>query len=339
MKRRTALLVATILFAPAFGTSQQVSLKPVKKIGIGWSPEKWGWMSFVAFNQDGTMVASDRAEITSSRRPDSNNTSVQLDLWSFPDGRLIRTLPAQPVALSSDWKYYASPRDVVEMSTKKHVVSADEDVYPTFAFSPGSRYVAESIPGRSLVNPHIRIIELANGKRVSTFGKRQPFSIAMSPDGSTLASGYWNVVTLWNMFTGERLAVLEGFDRYILSLAFSPDGKLLAAGNDLGELQLWDIPNHKRIWSLKFDGLNVSQPAFGPDGKLMAIGIYGTGTVWLIDVLKGKVLDHRQVSGLGCGSVAFSPDGRYLITPSTGGLVKWPYDTGGTIRVFEVSSH
>jgi len=48
------------------------------------------------------------------------------------------------------------------------------------------------------------------------------------------------------------------------------------------------------------------------------------------------VLDHKKISDLGCGSVAFSPDGRYLITPSTGGLIKWPYDRGGTIRVFKV---
>lgn len=69
----------------------------------------------------------------------------------------------------------------------------------------------------------------------------------------------------------------------------------------------------------------------------MAVGVYGTGTAWLIDVGSGKIIDRQKVSDIGCGSVAFSPDGRYLITPSTGGLIKWPYDNGGTIRVFSVS--
>jgi hypothetical protein len=73
-----------------------------------------------------------------------------------------------------------------------------------------------------------------------------------------------------------------------------------------------------------------------PDGGLVAAGVYGTGTVWLMETATGRVIDHRLVSGIGCGSVAFSPDGRYLITPSTGGLVLWPYDRGGTIRVFRV---
>jgi WD40 repeat protein len=71
--------------------------------------------------------------------------------------------------------------------------------------------------------------------------------------------------------------------------------------------------------------------------RLVAVGIYGTGTAWLIDVSSGKILDRQKVSDLGCGSVAFSPDGRYLITPSTGGLITWPYDVGGTIRVFKVA--
>jgi WD40 repeat protein len=94
-----------------------------------------------------------------------------------------------------------------------------------------------------------------------------------------------------------------------------------------------------RIQSLDMEGGQVSEPKFSPDARLVAVGIYGTGTVWLIDVGSGKIIDHQKVSDLGCGSVAFSPDGRFLITPSTGGLIKWPYDRGGTIRVFKVSAH
>lgn len=82
----------------------------------------------------------------------------------------------------------------------------------------------------------------------------------------------------------------------------------------------------------------MSDPAFSPDERLVAVGIYGTGSVWLIDVGNGRILDSRKVSEIGCGSVAFSPDGRFLITPSTGGLIKWPYDTGGTIQVFKINA-
>jgi WD40 repeat protein len=203
-------------------------------------------------------------------------------------------------------------------------------------FSPDSRYVAESLPDQRIHSTHIRVVELASGKQVTAFGKHGSFAMAISPDGATLASGHWDAVTLWNMLSGEQEATLHGFGRYVYGLAFSKDGNLLAAGTDVGSLQIWDMRTKTRLHSIEIGGNFVSQPAFSPDGQLVAVGIYGTGTVWLIDVHSGKVVDQQRVSELGCGSVAFSPDGRFLITPSTGGIVTWPYDRGGTIRVFKV---
>ena len=113
---------------------------------------------------------------------------------------------------------------------------------------------------------------------------------------------------------------------------------MLAAGTDAGGVQIWDMRRLTKVESLDIGGGEVSAPEFSPDGRLVAVGIYGTGTAWLIDAGSGKIVDRHKVSDLGCGSVAFSPDGRFLITPSTGGLIKRPYDKGGTIRVFRVGA-
>jgi WD40 repeat protein len=336
MNFRTAFLFAAILSVPIASSAQPPSLKFVKQIGVGWQTDlwkiqKWGWMSFVAFKSDGTMIASD-----ASTAPD--DVSGNLTLWSIPEGRLIKKFSFPAVAISNDWKYYANLHGVGEVETGRSLISVVDNVYPIFAFTPDSRYVAESLPGKDIHHPHIRIIELSSGKQVSAFGGYRVFSIAISPDGMTLAAGHWNVVTLWNRMTGRQVAVLKGLNRYVDSLAFSKDGKLLAAGNDLGDLQIWDIQHQVKLQSIHIDGQYVSEPAFSPEGKSVAVGIYGTGTVFLIDVVSGKILDHQQVSDIGCGSVAFSPDGSFLITPSTGGLIKWPYDRGGTIRVFKVNA-
>jgi WD40 repeat protein len=301
-----------------------------RQIGFGWSPDKYSWMSFVSFSPDGKMVASDGPAA-------ANDNSSSLTFWRFSDGQLIKGVPVHPMAISPDWRYYASDHGVAELETGKLVIELGQHASAGFAFSPDSHYVAESVSG-SAKAAAIRVIELPSGKQVSSFGKLGPLGLAISPDSTTLASGYWDIVTLWNMLSGDRVAVLRGAGRYVGGLSFSHDGRLLAATTDAGGIQLWDVHRRASKWSINIEGGAVSDPVFSPDDRYLAVGIYATGTAWLIDVSTGKVADSAKVSDLGCGSVAFSPDGRTLITPSTGGLIKWPYDLGGTIRVFRVSN-
>jgi WD40 repeat protein len=323
---RLAMLV--ILLASVVTRGESRPLQFVKQIGSDWLSEKPGWMSFVSFSPDGTMVASDGAAAP-------GDVSGNLTLWTFPAGQLIRRLPVR-ASLSGDWKYYATFHEVAETESGRTLISLPEQQDATFAFSPDGHYLVESSARQGAHSTHIRLLELASGKRVSTFGQHNPSSMAISPDGQTLASGHWNIVMLRNMFTGKRVATLRGFGRYVTSVSFSPEGERLAAGTDAGGLQIWDLGRRTRIQGLALGGQYVSAPAFSPDGRLLAVGVYGTGIVWLIDATTGAVLDHEKVSDIGCGSAAFSPDGRFLITPSTGGLVRWPYDRGGTIRVFQI---
>ena len=329
MRCRSILITLSLLLCAAASHGQQRVLEPVKQIGVSKPPNKWGWMSFVAFSSDGKQVASDGYFEPEER-------SGNLSFWTFPEGKLIRKLPINITALSPDWKYYATYHEVSQIDAAKPLLSFKEDDFHTFAFSPDSRFVAMTT-SKDKRGPRIRILELPSGKQLQAFGKRYADSFAFNPDNTILAAEYWNLVTLWNTKTGERIGIFEGFGRYVQSIAFSPDGAYLAAGTDTGDLQIWDVHRQARVLSLHQDGGYVSTPAFSPDGRLIAFGIYGTGTVWLVDRNSGQILDKQKISDLGCGSAAFSPDSKFLITPSTGGLVKWPYDTGGTIRVFRVN--
>src|SRR6266700_3156914 len=94
---RLAMLV--ILLASVVTRGESRPLQFVNQIGSGWLSEKPGWMSFVSFSPDGTMVASDGAAAP-------GEVSGNLTLWTFPAGQLIRRLPVR-ASLSGDWKYYA----------------------------------------------------------------------------------------------------------------------------------------------------------------------------------------------------------------------------------------
>ncbi len=328
MKRLLRIALAAILFAAsAIPASSASVLRPVKKIGFGWN-DKWGWMGFVSFSPDGTKVASDGPATP-------GDASGDLTVWSFPRGKLLKHLPGQPQAMSPDWRYYADKSGIRDTRNGAPVIAMPNPGYALHAFSTGDAYVAvaqdEAKPGA-----RIAIFALKGGKPVTAFATHAAYALAFSPGGARLASGGWDTVTFWNPRTGSRLGALHGFGRYVSGIAFSPDGKLLAVATDWGTLQIWDLRHRKRLYAVALDGAYPAL-AFSPNGRLVAAGVYGTGTVWLIDVRSGKVLDHKKVSDLGCGAVAFSPDGRYLITPSTGGLITWPLDVGGTIRVFRIA--
>jgi WD40 repeat protein len=288
MTSRFLLAIVLILSVAAGFRAEGRPLELVARIG---GPDD-GWMSFVSFSPDGTMVAGD-----------GQSPRGRLSLWSFPGGRLIKQLTIQPELMSRDWKYYLSAHSVGAVQTGERVLSLPDDDREPHAFSDDGRYVVEAFGGPSL-RLGIRVLALPDGSTVREFGRHRPWSVAVSPDGRTVATGHWDVVKLWSLETGERLAVLRGFGRYVVGLSFSRDGKRLAAGTEAGGLQVWDVRHPHRITSRDFEGLFVSTPAFSPDGQLVAFGVYGTGTVWLIDARSGKVRDHRRVSGLGCGAVA-----------------------------------
>ena len=162
MNRRAAFLIALSFLLPGASSSQSRALTPVQKIGVGWQPGKWAWMSFVAFSPDGTMVASDGpAEPT--------DVSGGLTIWSFPEGGLLRRLPEARALISSDWRYYATQNSVRDMASGKTLVSLPKAKFAILAFSPDGGYLAEAVPIKRASSNHIHIVELATGKEVSSF--------------------------------------------------------------------------------------------------------------------------------------------------------------------------
>lgn len=318
-----ASIALMLAVTPAFSAGH--ILKPVGRIGVSGG----SWMSFVAFSPDGKMVASD-----GPAKPDE--VSRGLTIWAFPKGRFVRRVNAVPDSLSPSWKYVAAADGIRRLKDDGLVLSTGRS-NDAHVFSPDDRFLAVLHSKRSNNEPNLRVLSLPGTQQVSAFGSSSALSVAFSPNDKLLAAGHWDSVALWDIATRKRVAMLRGFGRYVNGITFSPRGTLLAAGTDLGTLQIWDVRRRKRLHAIDLQGGDVSEPAFSPDGKLVAVGVYGTGTVWLVDVRSGKIIDHAKVSDLGCGSVAFSPDGRFLIVPSTGGLVTWPYDQGGTIRVFRVA--
>jgi WD40 repeat protein len=264
-----------------------------------------------------------------------------LSIWTFPDGKFVRTVGGKPVAISANWSLLAVEGSLIDLNSGATLLKTPNLVRGRPAcFTPDSRHLVMALTSwvKHRGPKQIKVISTRDTSEVSSFCSRYTTALAVSPDNTTLASGHWDNVTLWNLGTGERTALLRGFDRYVYGLAFSADGRLLAAGTDTGFLQLWEVATHRHLWSLQVGWGYVSNPAFSPDGRVVAAGTYADGTLSLVDVSTGKAVSQIRVSMFGCGSVSFSPDGRYLIVPSNGGqIAPGRFDTGGTIRVYELN--
>lgn len=144
--------------------------------------------------------------------------------------------------------------------------------------------------------------------------------MAFSPvDGTLLATvtDNWDEgLTLWNVTTMTKIKTTPGYERcHSRSLAFSPDGSLLAAGACItSQITLWNIPSCSRNRILN-NGANqpVRALAFSPDGKLLATIDNGKSfRLWDLQTNK-QVWEVHSNDGAWFESVAFSPNGNRVV--------------------------
>ena len=318
------------------------------KIGREWTPEanEGGWMNFVAIRSDGLTVASN-GNVPGAK-------SSQLGFWTFPEGKFLRNIDGVPAAISPDFRYLVLEKEILDLQSGKPILSVahKNDMLISAAFSADSELVAVNASPHLVKGSQLTILRTADGTILSSFGARFMSAMAFAPDGHTIVTGHWNNLTLWNVQTGERLALLmspprkvdpgdpERYSRngrYLGAVGVSPDGKLIAAGSDDGELQVWNLATRKLVHTTSLSYAEVTAVAFSPDSSLIATGSYHDGTLRLVDAATGRLLSEIQVSMFGVGAVVFSPDGKYLVTPSNEGILNnGRYSRGGAVRVFRV---
>jgi len=99
------------------------------------------------------------------------------------------------------------------------------------------------------------------------------YSLALSPDGQTLASGsYDQKIKLWNVADGHEIRTLSGHNGAVFGLAFRPDGKLLASASADRTVKLWDVATGERRDTLSQPTKEQVAVAWSEDGRRLAAG-------------------------------------------------------------------
>jgi WD40 repeat protein len=282
-------------------------------------------------------------------------------LWETATGKELRRVAAgqgwiEQIALSPDGKVLASAsKDRIvslwDVATgKEHFrLGPYPSAISSLAFSPDGKTLAGGLMGEKL----IRFWNVSSGQELRRLQEEDLVAhVAFAPDSKTLAVGIEAAIRLWDIATGKEVRKLPGSPGGLGALAFAPDGKVLAkAGANDRAVVLYETASGTELGRLSVRRSHEASLfpvptllAFSPNGKVLAAGCRSESpaddTVYLWDPATGVELRRIKAASFGVACLAFSADGKTLVSGGNDCAVHlWDTATGDELRPFRAGHH
>ena len=321
----------------------------VRKLDVGALRARGGAIQFspdgkfLALSGNGEVDVIDASKGTPVIRimPLGQNKGGQIAVSFSADGKLM--------AVGGSGLGRGKPSVAVwDVAAKKSLrtIAVTHDGYVQTALSPDGKVVVtwgSTRAGRA-ESSFLQVWDVATGKEVQTL-KLEGLSttqVVFSPDGKHLlvAAEEPSTLSIWDVETGKRLRRFAGRRGTGTVLGYSPDGKFLFAGDSDGVLQTWNDATGERVGQCQgppsdcFAIACFGIACLGGEKVLVASRSYQAVSLWDAPSGRGRIaaMGHVvEVQGL-----AFSRDGKSLLSAGSDGVRSWQMPTGKQLRRVEV---
>jgi WD40 repeat protein len=276
------------------------------------------------------------AEFTSDKRAIATIGSMgEIALWDTQSGSKLRNFTSSPLKSITDMtKAQSSGRMPTNMPNMADMAAMMENVLGTMAagtmgrkvtslaFSPDNRVLAT---GGVETKSNLDLAGLMSG---ATNPKRQKNSKQPQDPADFMKDLKVNAigqVQLWDVTTGQEIAVIKGHGKAVTKIAFSRDGKLLATSSNDNTIKIWDLPTRRELRTLTGHSASIESMDFSPDNQLLASSGEDGGT-FLWDTNTGEHLLTMISLDDGGEWMVVTPQGLFDGTPVTWNQILWRYN-------------